>query len=58
MDQAFSLLRDFARARNRRLSALAQAFVDGTETLTGLTPGTSRQRLPGSGQAHRPEPRT
>ncbi len=35
MDQAFSLLRDFARARNRRLSELAQAFVDGTETLTG-----------------------
>jgi transcriptional regulator with GAF, ATPase, and Fis domain len=35
MDQAFSLLRDFARARNRRLSELAQAFVEGTETLTG-----------------------
>lgn len=54
MDQAFSLLRDFARDRNRRLSDLAQAFVDGTETLTGPTPGTSRQRLPGSRQAHRP----
>jgi transcriptional regulator with GAF, ATPase, and Fis domain len=35
MDQAFSMLRDFARARNRRLSELAQAFVDGTETLSG-----------------------
>jgi transcriptional regulator with GAF, ATPase, and Fis domain len=34
MDRSFSLLRDFARARNRRLSELAQAFVDGTETLT------------------------
>ena len=33
MDQAFSLLRDFARARNRRLSELAQALVDGTESL-------------------------
>jgi transcriptional regulator with GAF, ATPase, and Fis domain len=33
MDQAFSLLRDFARARNRRLSELSQAFVQGTETL-------------------------
>ncbi|HZR51914.1 MAG TPA: ANTAR domain-containing protein, partial [Streptosporangiaceae bacterium] len=45
MDQAFSLLRDFARARNRRLSELAQAFVDGTETLTGLT---RQQPRPGS----------
>jgi len=48
MDQAFSLLRDFARARNRRLSELAQAFVDGTETLIGLTrqqprPGSQRE---------------
>jgi transcriptional regulator with GAF, ATPase, and Fis domain len=34
MDQAFSMLRDFARARNRRLSELAQAFVDGSESLT------------------------
>jgi transcriptional regulator with GAF, ATPase, and Fis domain len=45
MDQAFNLLRDFARARNRRLSELAQAFVDGTETLIGLT---RTQPLPGS----------
>jgi transcriptional regulator with GAF, ATPase, and Fis domain len=45
MDQAFNLLRDFARARNRRLSELAQAFVDGTETLTSLT---RTQPLPGS----------
>src|SRR5216683_6941303 len=47
-DQAFSLLRDHARARNRRLSDLAQAFIDGSETLTGLTAGSSpRLRLPG-----------
>jgi transcriptional regulator with GAF, ATPase, and Fis domain len=45
MGQAFSLLRDFARARNRRLSELAQAFVDGTETLASLT---SQQPRPGS----------
>lgn len=45
MDQAFSLLRDFARARNRRLSELAQAFVDGTENLIGLA---RRQAPPGS----------
>ena len=34
MDQAFALLRDRARATNRRLSDLARAIVDGTETLT------------------------
>jgi len=32
MDQAFTLLRDRTRTSNRRLSDLAQAFVDGTET--------------------------
>jgi transcriptional regulator with GAF, ATPase, and Fis domain len=30
-NQAFILLRDFARSRNLRLSDLARAFVDGTE---------------------------
>jgi hypothetical protein len=49
-DQAFSLLRDCARTSNRRLSDLARAFVDGTETLTGPATGTSRQRLPDAGQ--------
>jgi transcriptional regulator with GAF, ATPase, and Fis domain len=34
MDQAFGLLRQQARSRNLRLSDLAQAFIDGTETLT------------------------
>jgi len=34
MDQAFTVLRDYARSRNRRLSDLARAFVDGTETVT------------------------
>jgi hypothetical protein len=38
MSQAFSLLRDLARTSNRRLSDLAQAFIDGTETLTALPP--------------------
>ena len=57
MDQAFSLLRDFARARNLRLSDLAQAFIDGSETLTGLTPARPAQRQPGTGQAgHQPRP--
>ena len=39
--QAFSLLRDHARAHNQRMSDLARAFVDGTDTLPGLaTPAT------------------
>ena len=51
MDQAFSLLRDRARTSNRRLSDLAQAFIDGTETLTGLNASRSRRRLLDDGQA-------
>ena len=49
MDQAFSLLRDFARARNRRLSELAQAFIDGKETLTAPNASRSRRRQPDDG---------
>jgi GAF domain-containing protein len=49
MDQAFSVLRDYARSRNRRLSDLARAMVDGTEAIPG--PGaTTGQRLPRAGQ--------
>ncbi|MCF2532850.1 GAF and ANTAR domain-containing protein [Yinghuangia soli] len=33
MEQAFTALRGHARSHNRRLSDLARAFVDGTETL-------------------------
>jgi transcriptional regulator with GAF, ATPase, and Fis domain len=56
-DQAFSLLRDHARSRNRRLSDLAQAFIDGSETLTGLTASASQQQAPAAGQArHQPPP--
>ncbi len=36
MEQAFNLLREYARTSNRRLSDLAQAFVNGTDALTGL----------------------
>jgi transcriptional regulator with GAF, ATPase, and Fis domain len=50
MDQAFGLLRDYARAHNRRLSDLAQAFVDGSESLTGLNASKFRQPRPGDGQ--------
>jgi transcriptional regulator with GAF, ATPase, and Fis domain len=58
MDQAFNLLRDFARARNLRLSDLAQAFIDDSETITGLT-ASGPQRPPGAaqvGQQPRPGP--
>ena len=56
-DQAFSLLRDHARSRNRRLSDLAQAFIDGSETLTALTASPSQQQAPAAGQArHQPPP--
>lgn len=45
MDQAFSLLRDHARARNLRLADVAQSVIDGTETLTGQT-GTRPPQQP------------
>jgi transcriptional regulator with GAF, ATPase, and Fis domain len=54
MDEAFTLLRDRARTSNRRLSDLAQAFVDGTEALTGPAPSRSRQRVPGDGKPRQP----
>jgi len=42
MDQAFTMLRDYARSRNLRLSDLAQAFIDGTPAdFHGLTAPTS-----------------
>ncbi|MFI1401120.1 GAF and ANTAR domain-containing protein [Streptomyces sp. NPDC020681] len=37
MEQAFTALRGYARAHNRRLSDLARAFIDDTETLVGLS---------------------
>jgi transcriptional regulator with GAF, ATPase, and Fis domain len=52
-DHAFALLRDRARTSNHRLSDLAQAFVDGTETLTGPAASGSPQWLPGDRQVHR-----
>jgi GAF domain-containing protein len=52
MDQAFALLRDHARASNRRLSDLARAFIDGTESVTGPDPGRTRPPRPAS----RPSP--
>ena len=50
MDQAFSVLRDHARTRNLRLSDVALAFIDGSETLarTGAAQEhpARRDRLP------------
>jgi transcriptional regulator with GAF, ATPase, and Fis domain len=50
MAQAFSLLRDRARARNLRLSDLAQAFIDGSEPLASLTASGRQQPIPGAGR--------
>jgi transcriptional regulator with GAF, ATPase, and Fis domain len=56
MDQAFSLLREYARARNLRLSDLAQAFIDGTQTVTGPAARGPR-RLSEAGQVgQQPQP--
>jgi transcriptional regulator with GAF, ATPase, and Fis domain len=57
MDQAFNLLRDQARARNHRLSDLARAFIDGSDTLTGVPADRPQRRLPGAPQVHG-QPRT
>jgi transcriptional regulator with GAF, ATPase, and Fis domain len=51
MTQAFGLLRTTARNRNLRLADLAQAVIDGTEPLTGVTGHTAaRARQPAPGQ--------
>jgi transcriptional regulator with GAF, ATPase, and Fis domain len=49
MDQAFNLMRDYARTSNRRLSDLAQAFVEGTEALPGLNASKLFPQPPGDG---------
>ena len=55
MNQAFTLLRDHARSRNLRLSDLAQAVIDGTQTLT--RPTATRPRQPAARQVQtRPRP--
>ena len=44
MDQAFTILRDHARASNRKLSDLARAVVAGTEDVTALSEHSPRRR--------------
>jgi transcriptional regulator with GAF, ATPase, and Fis domain len=57
MDHAFSLLRNFARARNLRLSDLAESFVDGSEALPDLATSMVLQPGPGARQVRqRPRP--
>ncbi|HEY5018502.1 MAG TPA: GAF and ANTAR domain-containing protein [Streptosporangiaceae bacterium] len=47
-DEAFTVLRDVARSRNQRLSDVARAFIDGTQTIT--IPATAKPRQEASGQ--------
>ena len=54
MNQAFSLLRDHARNRNLRLSDVAQAVIDGTQTLTSQSATRPRQS---TGRQVQPRPR-
>jgi transcriptional regulator with GAF, ATPase, and Fis domain len=56
MDQAFAIMREHARTRNLRLSELAQAFVDGKDTLTGPATASSQQQHPRTSRP-RPGPR-
>jgi transcriptional regulator with GAF, ATPase, and Fis domain len=57
MAQAFTLLRDYVRARNLRLADVAQAFIDGTEPLTAITAARPQQTPPAAAQArHQPRP--
>ena len=37
MEQAFALLRDYARSHNLRLADVAQAFIDGNQAMVGQT---------------------
>jgi hypothetical protein len=48
----FSLLRNTARSRNLRLSDLARALVDGTQTPASLT-ARPQQQPPGTGYESR-----
>ena len=54
MAQAFSLLRNHARSSNQRLSDLAQAFIDGTEPLTGPAAHRPRRTPPDARLVPRP----
>ena len=48
MNDAFNLLRSYARGRNRGLSELSRAFIEGSDPLADLSAGPARpSRQPG-----------
>jgi hypothetical protein len=53
MEQAFALLRDYARNHNLRLADLAQAFIDGTQTMADQTAAARRLITAPTGQVRR-----
>jgi transcriptional regulator with GAF, ATPase, and Fis domain len=53
MEQAFALLRDYARNHNLRLAGLAQAFIDGTQTMADQTAAPRRLISAPTGQVRR-----
>jgi GAF domain-containing protein len=55
MNQAFTVLRDYTRSRNLRLSDVARDFIDGTQTIPDPASSGGRQHRPGTGQP-RPAP--
>ena len=54
MEQAFNLLRDYARNRNLRLAELAQAFVDGSQALVGQAEAARPRSTVRGGEPRRP----
>ncbi len=54
MEQAFGLLRDYARSHNLRLADLAQAFIDGTQTIVGRTAAVRPRTTARTGQPNHP----
>ena len=54
MEQAFGLLRDYARSHNLRLADLAQAFIDGTQTIVGQTAADRPRTTTRTGQPNHP----
>ena len=54
MEQAFVLLRDYARNHNLRLADLAQAFIDGTQTVVGQAVAAEPRTTARTGQPHNP----
>jgi len=54
MEQAFGLLRDYARSHNLRLADLAQAFIDGSQTIVGQMAADRPRTTARPGQPNHP----